>query len=162
MKKNEIKVVAKNKKALRDYDLLEKFEAGIELKGGEIKSVREGKANITDGYVRIIKGEAFLVGVNIPEYQQGNFSRVYKAERLKKLLLHKSEIQRIWGKISEKGLTAIVTSIYLKGGFAKAEIYLAKGRKIFDKRRNIAKQDSKMDVEREIMRKYKKSKIIIK
>ncbi len=162
MRKSEIKIISRNKKAFHDYELLEKFEAGIELKGGEIKSIRAGKVNIKDGYVKINKGEAYLVGVSISEYQKGNLLSNYRADRIKKLLLHKKEIQRISSKISEKGLTAVITSIYLKDGFAKAEIYLAKGKKLFDKRKSIAREDSKRDLEREIIRKYKKSKVIIK
>ncbi len=162
MRKSDIKIISRNKKAFHDYELLEKFEAGIELKGGEIKSIRAGKVNIKDGYVKIINGEAYLVGINIPEYQKGNFFSKYKADRIKKLLLHKKEIQKISSRILEKGLTAVITSIYLKDGFAKAEIYLAKGKKLFDKRKSIAKEDSKRDLEREIVRKYKKSKLTIK
>ncbi|MBQ9866490.1 MAG: SsrA-binding protein SmpB [Lachnospiraceae bacterium] len=148
MKKDGIKLVANNKKAFHDYFILEKYEAGLSLAGTEVKSLRAGKCSIKEAYVQIEDGEAYVVGMNISPYDHGNiFNR--DPMRTRKLLLHKSEINKLVGDTSEKGFTIMPLQVYFKDGRAKLEIGLAKGKKIYDKRQDIAKKDARREVERE-------------
>ncbi|MBR5422231.1 MAG: SsrA-binding protein SmpB [Lachnospiraceae bacterium] len=148
MKKDGIKLVANNKKAYHDYFIIEKYEAGLELKGTEVKSLRQGKCSIKEAYVHIDAGEAFVEGMNISPYEQGNiFNR--DPLRRRKLLLHKAEINKLLGDASEKGFTIMPLQVYFKDGRAKLEIGLAKGKKNYDKRESIAKKDLKRELERE-------------
>ncbi len=147
MEKGGIKLVANNKKAYHDYFILEKYEAGIELAGTEVKSLRAGKCSIKEAYVRVDNGEVFVVGMNISPYEQGN---IFNKDplRVRKLLLHKAEIAKLAGAVSEKTMTIMPLQVYFKNGRAKLEIGIAKGKKIYDKREDIAKKDAKRDMER--------------
>ncbi|QTA37118.1 SsrA-binding protein SmpB [Thermosipho ferrireducens] len=136
-----MKIIAKNKKAYTDYHLLETYEAGIELKGTEVKSLREAGANFKDSFCRIKNGEIFLLNLNIPPYKSGNIFN-HDPERPRKLLLHKKEIHRLMGKVKEQGLTIIPTKIYFNNrNLAKVEIAVAKGKKLYDKREEIKKKE---------------------
>lgn len=148
MAKEAMKLVANNKKAYHDYFIDEKFEAGIELHGTEVKSLRQGKCSIKEGYIRIENGEAFVYGMNISPYEMGN---IFNKDPLrpKKLLLHKSEIYKLDGKSAEKGFTLVPLQVYFKDGRAKLELGLARGKKLYDKREAIAKKDQRREVERE-------------
>ena len=146
-----IKIVARNRKARHDYELIEKVEAGIVLTGTEVKSLRNGKANLEDAYAEIDRGEVWLLGCDIPEYLQANRMN-HVPKRPRKLLLHRREIDKLGTKSSEKGLTLVPLSIYFKKGIAKVEICVAKGRKTFDKREAIKKQDAKRDIDRALRR----------
>jgi SsrA-binding protein len=149
-----MKILAQNKKARHDYDIIEQFEAGIELKGTEVKSCKAGKVNLRDAYVRIKDGEAFLLNAHISEYEQGNISN-HEPTRTRKLLLHKSEINKLIGKSQEKGLTIIPLKIYLKRNLVKVEIALVKGRKSHDKRSAIREKDLKREIARDFKNKFK-------
>ncbi len=141
-------LIANNKKAYHDYFIEDKYEAGLSLKGTEVKSLRLGKCSIKEAYVRIENGEAYIYGMNISPYEQGNiFNR--EPLRTRKLLLHKSEINKLLGDASEKGYTIMPLSVYFKDGRAKVEIGLAKGKKNYDKRETLAKNDAKRELERE-------------
>ena len=142
-------VVATNKKAYHEYNILEQFEAGIQLKGSEVKSIREGKASLKQSYVLIRKGEAWLRGAHIASYSHTGYDG-HDPVRNRKLLLHKKEIQKINSKLAEKGLTAIPTRMYIKGGFIKIEFGLAKGKKLYDKRATKKKRDVERDIKRAI------------
>lgn len=148
MAKETMKLVANNKKAYHDFFIEEKYEAGIALHGTEVKSLRLGKCSIKEGYIRIENREAFVYGMNISPYEKGN---IFNKDplRIRKLLLHKTEIQRLEGKISEQGYTIVPLQVYFKDGRAKLEIGLAKGKKIYDKRQDIAKKDQRREHERE-------------
>ena len=147
--KTNIKVLVQNRKARHEYFILETFECGIELCGTEVKSLRNGKANLTDAYASIDNGEVFIKGMNISPFEQGNiFNR--DPLRVRKLLLHKQEIRKLIGQIKQQGLTLIPLSVYLKGSLVKVSLGLAKGKKLFDKREDIAKRDAKRDAERAI------------
>ena len=145
-------VIATNRKAFHEYNILEKFEAGIKLKGSEVKSAREGKASLKQSYVLIIKGEAWLRGSHIAQYSHTGFEG-HDPSRNRKLLLHKKEIERIGSKLAEKGLTAIPTKLYFKGGFIKLEFGLAKGKKLYDKRDTKKNRDVERDMQRAMKRK---------
>lgn len=148
MAKESMKMVANNKKAYHDFFIDEKYEAGIELHGTEVKSLRMGKCSIKEAFVRIENGEAFIYGMNISPYEKGN---IFNKDplRIKKLLLHKVEIRKLGGKMSEKGYTIVPLQVYFKDGKAKVEIGLARGKKLYDKRESIAKKDQRREVERE-------------
>ncbi len=147
-----MKIVATNRKAKRDYDILETYEAGIELKGTEVKSIRRGKININDSFVREKGGELFLVGAHISPYEQGNIFN-HDPLRDRKLLLHKKEILRIITKIREKRLTVIPLKVYFNNkGKVKVEIAVAKGRKLYEKKQKIKERD----IEREMQAELKK------
>ncbi len=148
-----VKVVAKNRKAGRDFFLLENFEAGLVLKGSEIKSVRAGQMSIAEAYVRIDGNEAWLVDAHIAPYDQANIYN-HDPRRTRKLLLHRKEIRKLWESVRQRGMTIIPTKVYLKDGLAKVEIALAKGKKQYDKRQTIAKRDAQRDIERHIRRRY--------
>ncbi len=147
---SEERTLITNKRAAHDYFILNRYEAGIALKGTEVKSLRQGKANFLDSYVDFINGEAFLVNMHISEYAQGNRFN-HEEKRKRKLLLKKNEILKLQQKVKEKGFTIIPTRAYLKNGKIKIEIALARGKKIYDKRESIAEKDLK----RELERKYK-------
>ena len=140
-------VVATNRKAFHEYNILETFEAGLELKGSEVKSIREGKASLKQAYILIRKGEAWLRGTYIPSYSHTGFEG-HEPVRDRKLLLHKKEIQKINSKLAEKGLTAVPTKLYFKGGLIKLEFGLAKGKKLYDKRDTKKKRDVERDIQR--------------
>jgi SsrA-binding protein len=143
-----IKIVARNRRARFEYDLLEKVEAGIVLKGTEVKSLRNGKANLEDAYAEVDRsGEVWLQGCDIPEYLQANRMN-HVAKRPRKLLLHRKEIAKLAVKSGERGLTLVPLSIYFKKGMAKVEISIAKGRKTYDKREAMKKKDAKRDMDR--------------
>ncbi len=141
------KTVARNRKARHEYELLEKVEAGLVLTGTEVKSLRNGKANLEDAYAEIDKGEVWLLGCDIPEYLQANRMN-HVPKRRRKLLLHRREIAKLDSKSGEKGLTLVPLSIYFKKGIAKVELSVARGRKTYDKREAIKKQDAKRDIDR--------------
>lgn len=143
------KLITKNRKARFNYEILEKYEAGIELKGTEVKSIRDGKINISDGYASIDRGECILKQVHISPYEQGNIFNVDPV-RNRKLLLHKREIRYLLGKTKELGHSLIPLSVYLKRGLVKVELALCKGKKVHDKRRTIAERDTKRHIERAI------------
>lgn len=146
---DEIKVVAKNKKAAHDYFVLETAEAGIELFGTEVKSIRQGKINLKDSWCSIENGEIFACGMHISPYEQGNiFNR--DPLRKKRLLMHKREIRRLLGKVKQEGLTLVPLSVYFTKGRAKVEVGLCKGKKNYDKREASAKKDAVRDIERHI------------
>src|SRR3954468_10146488 len=144
-------VVARNRRARFEFDLLEKVEAGLVLTGTEVKSLRNGKASLEEAYASVERGEVWLNGCDIPEYLQANRMN-HKPKRPRKLLLHRSEIQKVASKSGERGLTLVPLQIYFKKGIAKVEICVAKGRKIFDKREAVKKQDAKRDMDRIIRR----------
>ena len=140
-------VVATNRKAFHEYHILETFEAGVQLRGSEVKSIREGNASLKQAYILIRKGEAWLKGSHIASYSHTG-SEGHEPVRNRKLLLHKKEIQRIGSKLAEKGLTAVPTKLYFKGGLIKLEFGLAKGKKLHDKRETKKKRDVERDIQR--------------
>ncbi|AMV36229.1 SsrA-binding protein SmpB [Planctomyces sp. SH-PL62] len=146
-----IKIVARNRRARYDFDLIEKVEAGIVLTGTEVKSLRNGKANLEDAYAEINRGEVWLNGCDIPEYLQANRMN-HVPKRSRKLLLHRSEIEKLGSRTSERGLTLIPVAIYFRKGMAKVEIFIAKGRKTFDKRESVKKKEAKRDMDRALRR----------
>ncbi|MBT8378839.1 MAG: SsrA-binding protein SmpB [Ignavibacteria bacterium] len=143
------KNITVNRKARHEYSILQTFEAGIVLLGTEVKSLRQGKANLVDSYGKLKDGEVWLMNLHISEYTQGNINN-HDPRRERKLLLNSSEIRKLIGKTKEKGLTLIPLRLYFKNGKAKVELALAKGKKVYDKRRDIAKKDFKRDQERKI------------
>lgn len=147
MKKNEQKTLAENRKATHDYAIEETIEAGMVLTGTEIKSIRRGKANLRDGYVLIKNGEAFLIGVHISPFEEGSRSNV-DPTRTRKLLLHKKEIAKYYGLVKREGYALIPTKMYIKNGYCKLQIALAKGKKDYDKRESEAKKDAERDIAR--------------
>ena len=142
------KMIANNKKAYHDYFILENIEAGIALHGTEVKSLRMGKCSIKESFIRIENGEMFIYGMHISPYEKGN---IFNKDplRVKKLLLHKSEINKLLGKCKEKGMAIIPLKVYFKGSLVKVEIGLAKGKKLYDKREDIARKDLKREAERD-------------
>ena len=148
MSKETLKLVANNKKAYHDYIIDEKYEAGIVLHGTEVKSLRMGKCSIKEAYIRIENGEVWVYGCHISPYEKGN---IFNKDPLrpKKLLLHKSQIDKLYGQIREKGYTLMPLQVYFSEGRAKMEIGLARGKKLYDKRADIAKKDMKREAERE-------------
>ncbi len=143
-----------NRKAFHDYEILEKFEAGLVLHGTEVKSLRLGKVSFKDSYVKAKDGALWVVNLHISEYAHGSAWN-HDPARPRKLLLHKREIKRLIGKIEEQGLTLVPLSIYFKNGYAKVELGLARGRKLFDKRHEIAKRDVNRDIQRELKNKLR-------
>lgn len=146
-----IHVVARNRRARFEYDLLEKVEAGIVLTGTEVKSLRTGKASLEEAYAQVERDEVWLNGCDIPEYLEANRMN-HKPKRPRKLLLHRSEIAKIAAKASERGLTLVPLQIYFKNGMAKVELYVARGRKTYDKREALKKQDAKREMDRALRR----------
>jgi SsrA-binding protein len=154
MKTGGSKLIAQNKKAYHDYHIEETFEAGIVLTGTEVKSLRAGRANLRDSYATVREGELFLVGVHISPYEQGNVFN-HEPTRDRKLLAHRREIQRLFGKVQRSGYTLVPTKMYFKDGRAKVEIGLAKGKATYDKRQDIAKKDAQRDIERAFRDRHK-------
>ena len=146
-----LQIVTKNRKARYSYHILDKWEAGIVLQGTEVKSLRAGKANLKDSYARIEAGEIFLYQFHISQYEKASIYNHHPL-RKRKLLLHKKEIRKLSGHVQEKGLTLIPLQVYFVRGKAKVEIALAKGKKLYDKRTDIAKRDSDRDMAREFKR----------
>ena len=144
-----IKIIAKNRKAYHDYHIEETFEAGISLVGTEVKSLRDGKANLKESYVIIKNNEAFLFGCHISPYTHGNI-QYHEPLRTRKLLLHRKEIDKLWGSISQKGLALVPLKLYFKGGKAKLEIGLAKGKKQYEKRDTIKEREANREIERHL------------
>ena len=143
-----MKLVANNKKAYHDFFIEEKYETGLALHGTEVKSLRLGKCSIKEGFIRIENGEAFVYGMNISPYEKGN---IFNKDplRIKKLLLHRYEINKLSGKVAEKGLTLVPLQVYFKEGKVKVEIGLARGKKLYDKRQDIAQKDQRREAEKE-------------
>ncbi len=142
------KLIANNKKAYHDYFILDKYETGIALAGTEVKSLRMGKCSIKESFIRIEDGEVFIYGMHISPYEKGN---IFNKDplRVRKLLLHRAEINKLIGKTKEKGMTIVPLRIYLKGSLVKVEIGLAKGKKLYDKRQDISKKDQQREASRE-------------
>lgn len=143
----KIKLIAQNKKAYHDFEIGEKFEAGIVLLGTEVKSLREGRANLKDSYARVKRSEVFLIGLHISPYSHASFSN-HEPERVRKLLLHKSEIKRLLGKTQERGFSLVPLRVYFKNGKAKVEIALARGKREFDKRESLKKKEEAREMDR--------------
>lgn len=148
MAKEAKKIIANNKKAFFDYFIEEKIEAGIELVGTEVKSLRMGKCSIKEAFVRIQDGEVYIYGMHISPYEKGN---IFNKDplRARKLLLHRQEIRKLQGQIAQKGYTLVPLNVYLKGSLMKVEIGLAKGKKLYDKRQDIAKKDQRREAEKQ-------------
>jgi len=142
-------MVTINRKARSDYDILETLEAGMSLKGTEVKSLREGRMNLKDSYAKMQEGEVYLVNAHISPYSHGNIQN-HDPLRERKLLLHKQEIKRLTGKTEEKGLTLVPLKVYFVRGKAKVELGLARGRKHYDKREEIKKRDTEREIRREL------------
>ena len=152
-KKTATRIIADNRKARHDYFVIETYEAGIELFGTEVKSLRAGGCNLKDSYCEIDKGEMFALGVHISPYEQGNiFNR--EPLRPKKLLLHKAEIMKLTGLVSREGYTLVPLSLYFKGSRVKMALGLCKGKKNYDKREDIARRDADRDIERAMKERY--------
>lgn len=152
--KQSTRLVCQNKKAFHDYEIMETFEAGMVLVGTEVKSLREGRANLKDSYAKVKKGEVYLYGLHISPYTHAFYDN-HDPERVRKLLLHNYEIKRILGKTQEKGFALIPLKIYFSGGRAKVEIALARGKKLYDKRESIKKKEERREIDR--MRKQRKT-----
>ena len=145
---SNFRLIANNKKARHDYFLEETFEAGVELHGTEVKSLRQGNCSIKEAFIHIENGEVIIYGMHISPYEKGN---IFNKDpmRPKRLLMHKNEIMRLLGKIKEKGYTLIPVQVYFKGSRVKVEIALARGKKLYDKRQDIAKKDARREAERD-------------
>ena len=154
MGKESFKLVANNKKAYHDYFIDDKLEAGIELFGTEVKSIRMGKCSVKESFIKIEKGEMFIYGMHISPYEKGNIFNK-DSLRVRKLLLHKVEIRKLEAKVAEKGYTLVPLQVYFKGSLVKVEVGLARGKKLYDKRQDIAKKDQKREVERDFKLKFK-------
>ena len=148
MSKESVKLVANNKKAYHDYFIEDKYEAGIELFGTEVKSIRMGKCSIKESFIRIEKGQVYIYGMHISPYEKGN---IFNKDplRVRRLLMHKTEIRRLESKLAEKGLTLVPLQVYFKGSLVKVEVGLARGKELYDKRQDIAKKDARREVERD-------------
>lgn len=146
-----LKVVADNRRARHDYDILEVYEAGIELSGTEVKSMRMGKANLADAFARVEQGELWLYNCNISPYDHGNRFN-HEPTRKRRLLMHRREILKLKSKMQEKGLTLVPLKLFFKGNWAKLDLALAKGRQLYDKRESIAKKENKRQMERLLKR----------
>ncbi len=147
MTKESIKIVAQNKKAYHDYFVEEKYEAGIELFGTEVKSIRKGALNLKDSWCSIVKGEIFVNGMHVSPYEQGN---IFNKDplRVRKLLMHKREIEKLFSLTKQQSYTLIPLSVYFSGSKVKVEVGLCKGKKLYDKREDAAKKTAKRDIER--------------
>lgn len=147
-KSEGIKIVSDNRQARHLYEILETYEAGIELKGTEVKSIREGRSNLRDGYVIIRGGEAWLLNVHVSPHSTASQYFNHDPVRTRKLLLHKDEIRKLIGKVEQKGLTLVPLKMYLKKGLVKVSVGLGKGKKLHDKREDLKKRDDKREMER--------------
>ncbi len=148
------KVIAQNRKARHDYSVLDVYEAGVMLTGTEVKSLRLGRASLVDGFATIDDGEVFLRNVHIPEYEQGSWTN-HEPRRVRKLLLHRDEIERLIGKTKESGLTLVPLSLYFAQGKVKVELALARGKRTYDKRQDLARRDADREVQRALGRRTK-------
>ncbi|MCI8504755.1 MAG: SsrA-binding protein SmpB [Lachnospiraceae bacterium] len=148
MGKDSYKLVANNKKAYHDYFIDDTYEAGISLSGTEVKSIRMGKCSIKEAFIKIDRGEVFVYGMHISPYEKGN---IFNKDplRVRKLLMHSYEINRLYGKIQQKGFTLVPLKVYFKGSLVKVEVGLARGKKLYDKRQDIAKKDQRREAEKE-------------
>lgn len=148
------KLIANNKKAYHDYFIEDKYEAGIELFGTEVKSIRMGKCSIKEAFIRIEKGEVYIYGMHINPYEKGN---IFNKDplRVRKLLLHRAEINRLLAKATEKGYTLVPLQVYFKGSLVKVEVGMARGKKLYDKRDDISKKDQKREIEREFKQTFR-------
>ena len=144
-------VIAENRKAKFDYFIIETYEAGLVLTGSEVKSLREGSVQLKDSYVSFIKDEAFLQNAHISEYKKSSYNN-HTPERLRKLLLHRQELSKIYGSVREKGLSCVPLSMYFKNGRVKVQIALVKGKKAHDKRESIKKRDASSELRRSLRR----------
>lgn len=154
MNREEMKTIARNKKAFHDYFILESFEAGIELKGTEVKSLRKGAVNLKDSWCSVVEGEIFANGIHISAYEKGNIFNVDPL-RVRKLLMHKKEISKLYGQAKQDGISLIPISIYFKGSRVKVQVGLCKGKKLYDKRNVMAERSAKRDIERAFKEKLK-------
>ena len=145
------KVIARNRRALHDYHIEDTYEAGLVLTGTEVKSLRAGRASLADGFAQITDGEIWLHNVHIPEYVQGTWTN-HTPRRIRKLLLHRKEIDRLASKTAEQGLTLIPLSLYFKDGHAKVELALARGKRTYDKRQDLARRDAAREIDRALKR----------
>ena len=152
-KKESQKLIANNKKAYHDYFIDETYEAGVALHGTEVKSMRMGKCSIKESFIRIENGEVFVYGMHVSPYEKGN---IFNKDplRVKKLLMHKYEINKLAGKVAEKGYTLVPLQVYFKNGRVKVEVGLARGKKLYDKRNDIAKKDQLREAEREFKQRF--------
>jgi SsrA-binding protein len=153
-RQNGRKLIAQNRKARHDYAVLDTYEAGVMLTGTEVKSLRLGRASLVDGFATIDDGEVFLRNVHIPEYDQGSWTN-HEPRRVRKLLLHRDEIERLIGKTKESGLTLVPLSIYFSHGKVKVELALARGKRSYDKRQDLARRDADREVQRALGRRTK-------
>lgn len=154
MNREEMKTIARNKKAFHDYFILESFEAGIELKGTEVKSLRKGAVNLKYSWCSVVEGEIFANGIHISAYEKGNIFNVDPL-RVRKLLMHKKEISKLYGQAKQDGISLIPISIYFKGSRVKVQVGLCKGKKLYDKRNVMAERSAKRDIERAFKEKLK-------
>lgn len=154
MKKENVKIVASNRKAKHEYFIEETIEAGIALRGTEVKSIRQGKINIKESYAVVENGEVFVYSMHISPYEQGNIYNV-DSVRKRKLLLHKREIRRLSAAVMQKGYTLIPLTVYIKDGLVKVELAIAKGKKLYDKRETIAKRDAERRMQQHMSEKYR-------
>ena len=145
------KVIARNRRAFHDYHIEDTYEAGLVLTGTEVKSLRAGRASLTDGFAQITDGEVWLHNVHIPEYVQGTWPN-HAPRRIRKLLLHRKEIDRLVSKTTEQGLTLVPLSLYFKDGHAKVELALARGKRTYDKRQDLARRDAAREIDRALKR----------
>ena len=154
MAKESIKLIANNKKAYHDYFIEDKYEAGIELFGTEVKSIRMGKCSIKESFIRIEKGQMYIYGMHINPCEEGN---IFNKDplRARRLLMHRTEISRLDAKMAEKGYTLVPLQVYFKGSLVKVEVGLARGKKLYDKRETIAKKDQKREIEREFKQTFR-------
>ncbi|HEU19980.1 MAG TPA: SsrA-binding protein SmpB [Deltaproteobacteria bacterium] len=155
VKKDEaIKIICQNKQARRNFFIDDTYEAGMVLVGTEVKALREGRANLTDSYAAVKNDELFLLDMHISPYSHGNRYN-HEPRRMRKLLLHKREIRKIYGKTKERGFTIVPLKVYFKNGKAKVEIGLGKGKKLYDKREDLKQRDDKRDMERALREKHR-------
>ena len=148
------KVVASNRKAYHDYTIFDTFEAGMALTGTEVKSLRAGRASLTDAFAEETNGEIFLRNLHIPEYLQGTWTN-HEPRRVRKLLLHRDEIRKMQGKLRDDGITLVPLSVYFNNGYAKVELALAKGKKSYDKRQDLAARDAQKEINKAVGRRAK-------
>jgi SsrA-binding protein len=153
-RRTDRKIIATNRKARHDYAVEDVFEAGVMLTGTEVKSLRLGRASLVDGFATIDDGEVYLRNVHIPEYEQGSWTN-HEPRRTRKLLLHRAEIQRLIGKTKESGLTLVPLSLYFSSGKVKVELALARGKRSYDKRQDLARRDADREVQRALGRRSK-------
>ena len=154
MAKTNGKMIANNKKAYHDYFILDTYEAGIVLHGTEVKSLRMGKCSIKESFIRIENGEVFIYGMHISPYEKGN---IFNKDplRVRKLLLHRYEINKLMGKIKEKGMTLVPLKVYFKGSLVKVEIGLARGKKLYDKREAMAEKEASREIDRRLKESFR-------